>query len=51
MAPDVEVFDLPERRLDGGDPSLEKAVEILLKELASRRSAEPTAPAPPRVQR
>jgi len=51
VAPDVEVFDLPERRLDGGDPSLEKAVEILLKELASKGPVEPAAPAPPRVQR
>ena len=30
VAPDVEVFDVAEKRLAGGDPSLEKGVEILL---------------------
>ncbi|HPA52451.1 MAG TPA: S41 family peptidase, partial [Thermoanaerobaculia bacterium] len=47
VAPDVEVFDVAERRLDGGDPSLEKGVEILIQELAkqpARRSEPPAAP-------
>lgn len=47
VAPDVEVFDVAERRLDGGDPSLEKGVEILLEALAKRAASEPKAPAPP----
>ncbi len=51
VAPDVEVLDVAERRLDGGDPSLEKGVEILLGELAKRPTAPPAAPVPPRVGR
>ena len=49
VAPDVEVFDVAERRLDGGDPSLEKGVEILLQELAKRPATRPSLPAPPRL--
>ncbi|MHB8800813.1 MAG: S41 family peptidase [Thermoanaerobaculia bacterium] len=49
VAPDVEVFDVAERRLDGGDPSLEKGVEILLQELAKRPAQRPTPPVPPRL--
>jgi tricorn protease len=44
VPPDIEVIDLPEARIAGGDPSLEKAVEVLLEELAKR----PAPPAPPR---
>jgi tricorn protease len=51
VAPDVEVFDLAERRLDGGDPSLEKGVEILLDALAKRPAAALKAPLPPTVER
>ena len=51
VAPDVEVFDLAEKRLDGGDPSLEKGVEILLEALSKRPGTEPKAPVPPRVGR
>jgi len=51
VAPDVEVFDVAERRLDGGDPSLEKGVEILLEALAKRPGAPPQPPAPPRLGR
>lgn len=51
VAPDVEVFDVAERRLDGGDPSLEKGVEILLEALARRPAAAPKAPVPPTVER
>jgi tricorn protease len=49
VSPDVEVIDLPERRIAGGDPSLEKAVEILLAELAKRPGGPPPVPAPPRM--
>ena len=49
VSPDVEVIDLPERRIAGGDPSLEKAVEILLGELAKDPGGWPKPPAPPRM--
>lgn len=48
-SPDVEVIDLPERRIAGGDPSLEKAVELLLKELEKKPGGRPPVPTPPRV--
>lgn len=47
VAPDIEVFDLPEALLTGGDPSLEKAVEVLLEELARQPVTRPEAPVPP----
>jgi tricorn protease len=46
VAPDVEVIDLPEARIAGGDPSLEKAVQMLLQELEKRPPAA-TRPTPP----
>ncbi|HUG55381.1 MAG TPA: PDZ domain-containing protein [Vicinamibacteria bacterium] len=49
ITPDVEVIDLPERRIAGGDPSLEKAVELLLEELKKAPAVRPPAPTPPRV--
>jgi tricorn protease len=49
VSPDVEVIDLPERRIDGGDPSLEKAVELLLAELAKKPGGWPKVPTPPRM--
>jgi tricorn protease len=49
VSPDIEVIDLPERRIAGGDPSLEKAVEVLLAELAKNPPPDPKAPAPPRM--
>jgi tricorn protease len=49
VAPDIEVVDLPERRIAGGDPSLEKAVEVLLAELAKKPGGWPKAPTPPRL--
>jgi tricorn protease len=51
VSPDVEVIDLPERRIAGGDPSLEKAVEILLAELAKNPGGWPKVPAPPDMVR
>ena len=49
VSPDHEVFDLPELRNEGRDPSLEKAVELLLKELEKRPAAEPKTPPPPKM--
>ncbi len=46
VAPDYEVWDLPETIAAGGDPSIEKAVEILLEELASF-DGDPEVPTPP----
>jgi tricorn protease len=46
VIPDVEVVDLPEARIAGGDPSLERAVELLMAELA-RRPAPAARPTPP----
>ena len=50
VSPDVEVFDLPENFDETHDASIEKAVELLLKELASRPAPEPPRPSPPRHQ-
>jgi tricorn protease len=49
VAPDVEVIDVPERRVNGGDPSLEKGVELLMDALAKRSSTDAKPPVPPRV--
>ena len=51
VAPDVEVFDVAEKRLAGGDPSLEKGVELLLSALAQRPAGPVRAPVPPVVSR
>jgi tricorn protease len=50
VAPDFEVWDTPERIAAGGDPSIEKAVEVLLEELKSYRG-EPVIPTPPNMNR
>jgi len=47
VAPDVEVIDLAERVAAGGDPSVEKAVELLLEELRRRAPKKPAVPAAP----
>jgi len=48
VSPDVEVFDDAGSRVKGHDPSLEKGVEILLKELAKPGAwKEPKIPVPP----
>jgi tricorn protease len=49
VTPDVEVVDLPEKRIAGGDPSLEKAIELLLEELRRAPVAAPHRPEPPRM--
>ena len=38
---------MTERRIAGGDPSLEKAVELLMAELAKNPGGPPQPPAPP----
>ncbi len=47
VAPDIEVIDRPERIAAGGDPSIEKAVEQLLGELATKSPRKPVAPPAP----
>ncbi len=46
VAPDIEVWDLPEQIAAGGDPSIEKAVEVLLEELEDYKG-RPDPPAAP----
>ncbi|MFZ2341226.1 MAG: PDZ domain-containing protein [Bacteroidales bacterium] len=47
VAPDIEVVDRPEQLVKGQDPSVEKAVEVLLKELNEKPVKKITAPVPP----
>ncbi|MCM2316971.1 MAG: PDZ domain-containing protein, partial [Thermoanaerobaculia bacterium] len=47
VEPDIEVVDLPELVIRGGDPSLEKAVEVLLEELAKTPRKPLVIPVPP----
>ena len=51
VAPDVEVIDLPELVIQGQDPSLERAVEILLEELERNPPKPIVVPTPPRRKR
>jgi len=47
VAPDIEVIDLPEAIAAGKDPGIEKAVEVLLKELQKNpplKTKQPSAP-------
>jgi tricorn protease len=48
VSPDIEVVDRPEAIAAGHDPSLEKGVEVLMKELAAHPPAKVVVPAPPR---
>ncbi|MDA8018603.1 MAG: PDZ domain-containing protein [Thermoanaerobaculia bacterium] len=50
VVPDVEVFDTPEG-LKSGDPSIEKAVEMLLQELEEEPTVHPEPPEPPDLSR
>jgi tricorn protease len=45
--PDIEVVDRPEQLAKGMDPSLEKAVEVLLKELEANPVKKVSPPTPP----
>nr|XP_061799104.1 tricorn protease homolog 1-like [Nerophis lumbriciformis] len=51
VSPDIEVIDLPERLIEGGDPSLEKGVEVLLQELEQGSFGDPPTPTPPDMSR
>jgi tricorn protease len=48
VAPDVEVIDRPDEVAKGHDPSLEKAVEVLLGELEKHPPRKVTPPTPPK---
>lgn len=50
VVPDYEVFDTPEG-LAKGDPSIEKAVEVLLAELAAKPLKDLPSPPPPDLSR
>ncbi len=45
--PDVEVYDEPHKVAGGNDPSLEKAIEMLLKELENKPAKKVTVPSDP----
>jgi len=50
VKPDIEIWDLPESIAAGGDPSIEKAVEVLLQELEGH-TGDPEVPTPPDMSR
>ncbi len=45
--PDIEVVDRPEELAKGNDPTIGKAVEVLLEELKKNPPRQVTSPAPP----
>jgi len=45
--PDIEVVDRPEELAKGNDPSIEKAVKVLLDELKQNPTKKIEAPTPP----
>lgn len=47
VAPDIEVVDRPDLVAQGQDPSLDRAVELLLEELAANPPQEVEEPTPP----
>ena len=47
VSPDIEVVDRPEQLAKGIDPCIEKAVEVLLKQLKENPIKKVNAPAPP----
>jgi tricorn protease len=51
VSPDIEVLDLPELLMKGKDPSIDKAVEVLLLELASQPDPTPKVPDPPNMNK
>ena len=50
VAPDIEVVDRPELIAKGQDPSLEKAVQVLMDELKKNPPHKVTVPPPPTQQ-
>ena len=51
VAPDIEVVDRPDLVIRGIDPSLDKAIEVLLAELEKNPPAELVIPDPPHLGR
>ena len=47
MRPDVEVEDDPSKMLNGGDPQLDKAIELALEQLRTNPPIRPKRPADP----
>lgn len=47
VSPDIEVIDAPDLVARGKDPSLEKAVEVLLEQLRTAAPRRPPTPVPP----
>jgi tricorn protease len=47
VAPDIEVIDRPEQVAAGKDPSIEKAVEVLLEQLNKKPLQKPAIPSEP----
>jgi tricorn protease len=47
VSPDVEVIDRPDDVAKGQDPTLSKAIEILMQELSTAPPSRPQPPAPP----
>jgi tricorn protease len=45
--PDIEVVDDPSLMVDGGDPQLDKAIEVMLEELRRNPYKKPDRPAYP----
>jgi tricorn protease len=49
VSPDIEVVDRPDLVVAGHDPSLEKAVEVLLQQLKEHPPAPVTVPPAPNI--
>ena len=47
VSPDIEVIDRPDAVARGKDPSLEKAIEVLLRALEQQPAGRPAQPVPP----
>jgi tricorn protease len=47
VAPDIEVIDRPELVAAGKDPSIEKAVQVLMEQLKKNPAKKPLQPAEP----
>jgi len=47
VSPDIEVLDRPDLVVKGQDPTLEKAVEVLLEELKNNPPKKLVVPKPP----
>jgi len=45
--PDIEVIDDPALMVDGGDPQLDRAIELMLQEIKDHPYTKPARPAPP----